>query len=155
MFYGKYEKFSYFLYRLQLLKLKILGAKIGKNIKVFGKFFVSGNPKNLTIEDNVTINHGVYLNCRNKLTIKENCRLSAYAKIYTASLETDSLKRKHTSLPVTLEKNVWIATNSTVLQGVTIGENSVLAAHSLLTESAKPNSLYYGTPAKFQRTLNI
>ncbi len=155
MFYGKYEKISYFIYRLQLLRLKILGAKIGKNIKVFGRFFVAGNPKNLSIGNNVTINHGVFLNCRDKLTIKDNCRLSAYAKIYTASLEIDSNDRKHTSAPVTLEKNVWIATNSTVLQGVTVEENSVLAAHSLLTKSTRPNSLYQGNPAKFQRYLDL
>ena len=147
MFYGEYEKITNFFYKLQLLKLKILGAKIGKNIKVYGKFFVAGNPKKLSIGDNVTINHGVFLNCRDHLTIEEGVRLSAYSKIYTAALTIDKIPRKHTQAPVRIGKNAWIATNSTVLEGVTVGENSVIAAHSLLTSDAEANSLYQGVPA--------
>ena len=155
MFYGEYEKISNFLYRLQLLKLKILGAKIGKNVKVYGRFKVVGNPKKLFIGDNVTINHGVFLNCRDYLTIKDNCRLSAYAKVYTASLTPDIIPRKHIQAPVILEKNVWIATNAMVMQGVTVKENSIVAANSLLLEDTSKNSLYMGIPALKRKTLEI
>jgi len=155
MFYREYEKISNFLYRLQLLKLRILGAKIGKNVKIYGKFKVMGNPKKLSIGDNVTINHGVFLNCRDYLTIGDNCRLSAYSKIYTASLTLEIIPRKHIQAPVTLEKNVWIAANAMIMQGVTVKENSVIAANSLLTKETSKNSLYMGIPAIKKKTLNI
>ncbi len=149
-----YEKLIYLIYRLQLLKLKFFGAKIGNNIKVYGKFKVVEHPKRLIIEDNVTINEGVFINCRDIVHIKNNVRLSAKSNIITASLDTKKDKKYHIKNKIIIEENVWIAINSTILQGVTIGKNSIVAAHSLVTKNIEPNSIYAGIPAKKIATLD-
>ena len=55
--------------------------------------------------------------------------------------------------PIVIEKNVWIATGATILGGVIVGENSVVAAGAVVTEDVPPNSLVAGVPAKVIRSL--
>jgi len=50
--------------------------------------------------------------------------------------------------PIKIEKNVWIGTEAIVLAGITIGENSVVAAGAVVTKDVKPNCLVAGNPAK-------
>src|SRR5206468_816447 len=49
--------------------------------------------------------------------------------------------------PVIIADNVWIGMNATILKGVTIGENSVVAAGSVVTKSVAPNVVVAGNPA--------
>jgi acetyltransferase-like isoleucine patch superfamily enzyme len=57
--------------------------------------------------------------------------------------------------PVIISNNVWIGMNATILKGVTVGENSVVAAGSVVTKSVPPNVVVAGNPAivvkKFER----
>ena len=55
--------------------------------------------------------------------------------------------------PIVIEANVWIATGATILGGVTVGENSVVAAGAVVTKDVPPNSLAAGVPAKVIRSL--
>ena len=50
--------------------------------------------------------------------------------------------------PVFIERNAWIAAGATILGGVTVGENSVVAAGSVVTRNVPPNSLVGGNPAE-------
>lgn len=153
--YKYYEKLMNAIYGLQLLRLKLFGAKIGTNVRVYGRFVVAGHPKRLSIGDNVTINEGVFLNCRDRLEIGDECRLSSYAKIYTASLNMDEVPRGHNQNPTTLAKNVWIASNALVSQGVNIGENSVVGASSVVTSDVPANIFVAGAPAKKIRDIAV
>jgi acetyltransferase-like isoleucine patch superfamily enzyme len=55
--------------------------------------------------------------------------------------------------PVIIGNNVWIGMNATILKGVTIGENSVVAAGSVVTKSVAPNTVVAGNPAVVVKTL--
>ena len=57
------------------------------------------------------------------------------------------------SLPVTIGRNVWIGANVTILPGVTIGENSVIGACSLVTRDIPANVVAYGQPCKVVREM--
>ena len=57
------------------------------------------------------------------------------------------------SLPVTIGRNVWIGANVTILPGVTIGENSVIGACSLVTRDIPANVVAYGQPCKVVREI--
>jgi len=48
--------------------------------------------------------------------------------------------------------NVWIGMNAVILKGVTIGENSVVAAGSVVTKSVEPNTIVAGNPAQVVKT---
>jgi acetyltransferase-like isoleucine patch superfamily enzyme len=55
--------------------------------------------------------------------------------------------------PIVIEKNVWIATGATILGGVIVGENSMVAAGAVVTKDVPPNSFVAGVPAKVIRSL--
>ena len=52
-----------------------------------------------------------------------------------------------------IEKNVWIAAGATIIGGVTVGDNSVVAAGSVVTKNVPPNTLVGGNPARVIRSL--
>jgi acetyltransferase-like isoleucine patch superfamily enzyme len=55
--------------------------------------------------------------------------------------------------PIVIERDVWIATGATILGGVTVGENSVVAAGAVVTKDVPPNSFVAGVPARVVRSL--
>lgn len=54
--------------------------------------------------------------------------------------------------PVRIGDNVWIGMNAVILKGVTIGQNSVVAAGSVVTKSVEPNTVVAGNPAVIVKT---
>ena len=57
-------------------------------------------------------------------------------------------RRTMTPAPIVLGKNVWVGSNSTILQGVTIGDNAVVAAGAVVTKDVAPNTVVGGVPAR-------
>lgn len=55
--------------------------------------------------------------------------------------------------PIVIEGNVWIAAGATIIGGVTVGENSVIAAGSVVTRDVPPNTLVGGNPARVIRSI--
>jgi len=56
------------------------------------------------------------------------------------------------SKPIVIGKNVWIGTFSRINKGVTIGDNSIVAANSVVTKNVPANSIVAGNPAKVVKT---
>jgi len=61
------------------------------------------------------------------------------------SLETPYIFQGDTVKPVVIEDNVWIGCNVVILQGVTIGRNSVIGAGSVINKDVPPNTIHYTT----------
>jgi acetyltransferase-like isoleucine patch superfamily enzyme len=55
--------------------------------------------------------------------------------------------------PIVIGRNVWIAAGATIIGGVTVGENSVVAAGSVVTKDVPPNTLVAGNPARVVRSI--
>ena len=55
--------------------------------------------------------------------------------------------------PIHIGENVWLGANVTVLGGVTIGDNAVIAAGAVVTKNIPPNTVAAGVPARVVRTL--
>lgn len=64
------------------------------------------------------------------------------------------LKKAQFNLPIVIEKNVWIGAGAIILPGVTIGENSVIGAGSIVTKNIPKNMLAYGSPCKVIRGID-
>lgn len=58
-----------------------------------------------------------------------------------------------TQAPITIGNNVWLCAGVVVLPGVNIGDNSVIAANSVVCSDVPENALYAGTPAVFKRNI--
>ena len=139
---------------IKLIKLKLFGAKIGKNIKVYGRFTVL-NPSNLIIGDNSTINENVHINCRDKVIIGKYVRISSNVQIHTGKLIMNVFPRRHTKAPIIIEDNVWIASGTVISAGVKIGKNSVIGANSVVIKDVESNCFYAGNPAKKIKEIKI
>lgn len=110
--------------------------------------------KNIRFGHNVRLNDRVYLHAAEGITIGENTTLSYGVAIITESYNVTDynkyIQRHHLGAPVKIGKNVWICANSTILPGVTIGNNIIVGAGSVVTKDLlEENSLYAGNPAKF------
>ena len=83
-----------------------------------------------------------YINALYGVDIKDNVQIGSHCSIYSVSTIDN------TSGEVVLENNCKLGSHSTVLPGVTIGENSIIGAHSLVKSNILPNVIAIGVPAK-------
>jgi maltose O-acetyltransferase len=104
---------------------------------------------NIYLGDNVFINYNCVLLDSESILIAGNVSLGPGVHIYTIDhkMNQDG-KLSSSKSPVYIGKNVWIGGNSTILPGVSIGENSIIGAGSVVTCDVETNSLYAGVPAR-------
>ena len=57
--------------------------------------------------------------------------------------------------PVIIKDNVWVGMGAVILKGVTIGENSIVAAGAVVTKNVPPNTIVAGNPAQVVKTLHF
>jgi acetyltransferase-like isoleucine patch superfamily enzyme len=96
------------------------------------------------------INHNLNLSCFEKIEIGNNVSISENLTIRDSDNHIvifDGQKSIKTQ-PIKIGNHVWIGVNVTILNGVTIGDNSVVAAGSVVTSSFQENTLIGGVPAK-------
>ncbi|WP_344910033.1 DapH/DapD/GlmU-related protein [Amphibacillus indicireducens] len=63
-------------------------------------------------------------------------------------------KQAQYNLPIRIRNNVWIGANSVVLPGVTIGDNTVIGAGSVVTKDIPANVVAVGSPCRVMREIN-
>ncbi|MDY0124199.1 acyltransferase [Sulfurimonas sp.] len=89
-----------------------------------------------------------YINAKYGVAIEDEVQIGSHCSIYSVST-IDNKQGK-----VTLKKNCKIGSHSTILPGVTIGKNSIVGAHSLVTDDIPDDVVAFGVPAKVIRELN-
>lgn len=110
----------------------------------------------VSIGDGTWINSNLNLVDDYKITIGKNCLFAPNVTISTTGhpVHPDLRTAGMYSFPVTIEDNVWIGANVVVLPGVTIGENSVIGAGSVVTKDIPANVIAVGAPCKVLREIN-
>lgn len=110
------------------------------------------NPQNIDIGKNCVINKGVILqSCKNgKIKVGDNTIISYNSILITCGIDLENYpdEKVHFSKDITIENDVWIGANVTILPGVTIEESAIIAANSVVTNSVLKNSIVAGVPAK-------
>ena len=88
-----------------------------------------------------------------EVRIGDDCMIAPNVGIYTAGHNVGPKERNKTGygIPITIGNNVWIGGHCAILPGVTIGDNSIVAAGSIVTKDVPPNSIVAGNPAKMLR----
>ena len=83
-----------------------------------------------------------YINAKSGVTFEDGVQLGSHCSVYSVSTIDDKKGA------VVLKKNCKVGSHSTIMPGVTIGENSIVGAHSFVTKDIPDNSLAFGVPAK-------
>tara|TARA_R110001599_G_scaffold353459_1_gene592418 strand:- start:115692 stop:116414 length:723 start_codon:yes stop_codon:yes gene_type:complete len=110
----------------------------------------------ITIGDCVLMSPGSRISASDEITIGNGVMLANGAYITDSDWHTiyDRTKRDERVTPVIIGDNVWLGDHSTVLKGVTIGENSVVAARAVVIKDVPANVVVAGNPAKVVKELD-
>lgn len=127
---------------------RLTGKQVDPSFVCYPPFYTNFG-KNMTIGKNVFFNMGCTFQDRGGIHIGDNAMIGTNVTIATLNhgLAPDERDTTHAS-PVHIAENAWIGSKATILPGVTIGKNAVVAAGAVVTESVKPNTVVGGVPAK-------
>lgn len=107
---------------------------------------------NVKIGRNVIVMPGCLMMAAGGITIEDGAMIAANVQLI--SNNHDLYERQViTCLPVHIGKNAWIGAGATILPGVTIGDNAVVGAASVVTRDVEPDTIVAGNPAKFIRRI--
>lgn len=133
-----------------LLQLKY----VGKDTKIDERVFV-WTPSRVSIGSRAQINGYSFIYGGGGIDIGDDVMIGANCVISSVTHPTDRDRRREISTnPVEIHQNVWIGAGVIVLPGVTIGENSIVAAGSVVRTSIPANVMAAGVPAVVKRPLD-
>ena len=133
---------------------RLFGKPVDPSIRVFPPFYTDFG-KNITVGKNVFINACCHFQDQGGITLGDNCLVGH--NVVFATLNHGFAPEERQSMlpaPIVVGRNVWIGSNSTILQGVTIGDNSIIAAGSVVTKDVPANAIVAGVPARFIRSIS-
>jgi acetyltransferase-like isoleucine patch superfamily enzyme len=128
---------------------EIIGSKIDDSTAIFAPFHINFG-KHTSIGKNVFINHACSFLDIGGITIEDDVLIGPKVNLITEGHPLDTNNRKSLLCqPIHIKRNAWIGAASTILPGITIGENAVVAAGSVVTKDVASNTIVAGVPAKF------
>ncbi len=128
---------------------ELFGYRVPQSLRVFPPFYADFG-KNITVGENVFINACCHFQDHGGVTIGDGCQIGHNVVFATLNHGLAPENRSYTyPAPILLGKNVWVGSNATILQGVTIGDNAVIAAGAVVTKDVAANTVVGGVPARF------
>ena len=122
--------------------------------ELLSELFYTDFGKNITIGEDVFINACCHFQDHGGITIGDGCQIGHNVVFATLNHGLLPEERKSTQpAPIVLGKNVWVGSNATILQGVSIGNNAIVAAGAVVTKDVPSDAVVGGVPAKFIKTI--
>jgi len=105
---------------------------------------------NIHVGDNFYAGYNCTILDMTEVIIGDNCMIGPNVGIYTAghSIEPKDRNKSGYAIPIKIGNDVWIGGSCTILPGVTIGDNSIIAAGSVVIKDVPSNVIMAGNPAK-------
>lgn len=132
---------------------RITGAEIDESVAVFTPLYINYG-KNTRIGKNVFINFDCVFLDLGGITIEDNVLIAPKVSLLSEGHPVSPENRQ--SLvpgPIHIKKNAWIGAGATILPGVTIGENAIVAAGAVVSKDVPDNVIAGGIPAKIIKTI--
>ena len=135
--------------KVRELLSELFGYSVPQTLRVFPPFYTDFG-KNISIGENVFINACCHFQDHGGITIGDGCQIGSCS----CWRPMQSLRRRWTTettypAPIILGKNVWIGSNATILQDVSIGDNAIIGAGAVVTKNVEANTIVGGSPARF------
>jgi acetyltransferase-like isoleucine patch superfamily enzyme len=139
---------------IRTLFSELIGKNVGANFSLIPPFYTSGGAE-IRVGDNVFINQNCTFYDLGGLDIGDDVLIGPNVSLITSGHPLEPSQRRSATIakPIGIQRNVWIAAGAIVIGGVTVGENSVIAAGSVVTRDVPPNTLVGGNPAGVIRSI--
>lgn len=138
---------------IRRLLSQITASEIDVTTMVFPPFQINYG-KNTSIGKNVFINFDCTFLDLGGITIEDNVMLAPKVRLLSEGHPVSVSDRQMlTTGKIHIKKNAWIGAGATILQGVTIGENSVVAAGAVVSKDVPDNTVVGGIPAKIIKSI--
>jgi acetyltransferase-like isoleucine patch superfamily enzyme len=140
--------------RVRALFGELIGKRVDDSFLLIPPFFTTGGLET-TVGRNVFVNQNCTFYDLGGLAIGDEVMIGPNVSLITSGHPVAPSERRAyvTARPIVIERNVWIGAGATVLGGVTVGENAVVAAGSVVTRDVAPNTLVGGNPARLIRSI--
>jgi acetyltransferase-like isoleucine patch superfamily enzyme len=133
---------------------EITGKHIDPSTTLFTPFYTNLGSFT-TIGKNVFINHACSFLDLGGITIEDDVLIGPRVNLVTESHPLDPADRKALlTKPIVIKRRAWIGAGATILPGVTIGENSVVAAGAVVSRDVPANTVVAGVPAKVVKSIS-
>ena len=133
---------------------ELFDQKLDESTTVFPPFTTNFG-RFTKIGKKVFINHGCSFLDLGGITIEEDVLIGPQVKLVTENHPLDPASRKGLiTKPILIKQNAWIGAGATILPGVTIGENSVVAAGAVVSKDVPDNTVVGGIPARILKNIN-
>lgn len=139
---------------LRAFMSRLTGKPVDETFKMFPPFYTDFG-KNITIGRRVFINAGCHFQDHGGVTLGDGCLIGH--NVVFATLDHGTAPEDRGAMypaPIRLGKNVWVGSNSTILRGVTVGDNAIIAAGSVVTKDVAANTVVGGVPARHIRDID-
>jgi len=133
---------------------ELIGSNVDKSSTVFVPFHTNFG-KHIKIGKNVFINHACSFLDLGGITIEDDVQIGPRVNLVTENHPIDPATRKNLDLKsIIIKRNAWIGAGATILPGVTVGENSIVAAGAVVNKDVPSNTIVGGIPAKLIKSIN-
>lgn len=132
---------------------EIIKRKIDASTIIFVPFHTNFG-QHINIGREVFINHDCSFLDMGGITLEDNVQIGPKVSLITENHPLSPSHRKDLDLEaIVIKKNAWLGAGATILPGVTVGENAVVAAGSVVNKDVPPNTLVGGVPANVIKTI--
>ena len=140
--------------QIRALFSDLIGKPLDERFSLIPPFYATGG-RETTVGRNVFINQNCTLYDLGGIDIGDDVMIGPNVSIITSGHPISPTERRNgvVAKPIVIERNVWIAAAAIIIGGVTIGENSVVAAGAVVTKDVPPNMLVGGNPAHIIRSI--
>ena len=132
---------------------QITGSEIDETLRIFTPFHINYGKKT-TFGRDCFVNFGCTFLALGGITIEDDVFIGPHCVLAT-EYHPENPETRHSLLtkPIVVKRNAWLGANVTVLAGVTIGENAIVAAGSVVTKDVPDNMVVAGSPARVIREI--
>ncbi len=133
---------------------ELFGRPVPDTLRVFPPFY-SDFGKNIHVGEHVFINACCHFQDHGGVTLGDGCQIGHNVVFATLNHGLEPADRGTTyPAPIVLGRNVWVGSNATILQGVTIGDNAVVAAGAVVSRDVPANTIVGGVPARIIKKID-
>ena len=133
---------------------EVIGSQLDESTIIFPPFYTNFG-RFIQIGKNVFINHACSFLDMGGITIEDHVLIGPKVNLVTENHPlTPADRRALISKPILVKRNAWIGAAATILPGVTIGENAVVAAGAVVTTDVPDNTIVAGVPAKIIKSID-